>query len=671
LIRENATTITVPFFAFGFVVLLLYEIFNFNISLYKANSILFLRDFFVILFFVFSILKLLTIKKYQTYFIVFISLFAGISALLNLPIFFFRYYEANIYGFDDFSQFRFLYRPLSFLSNDWVTVLLCFLPFPIIGLFKFWKNTYMRYGFLLIIGLLVFNLFISFSRAGILAFFLFILLLNVLFLYHNILSIKKILLFNTFLMFAVLFFCLTFASSVKSSINPSNSHQRSTEGRLYQWEQSFNIIKKHPFWGIGSKNYTLLGRQTQPSNLENSFTGRVNNTYIQLAIEKGIIGLIFWLSVIGICISCLFRQITKQTYIEEKAINIIILSAILAILFREIFFSSMFYKTIILFLFLLLLTFNLNNYYKPVKIRKSIVFTFIVLFVIGGLCTYSIKPKNALYYANIGLGYERSGNIEKAIEYYKKAEQLVPNDALFLHNLGRLYEMNYQVDSALHYLTQAVEIDPEVAIYHVSKGLVIENQNFEQAFESYKQAILLSPDIIDSQFFKDLIERYPEETEDLLNDAYIELLHINSIHYSSIIDAKIGKLQLSTGEIELAFKTLSHITRIHPNLSRPWFYLGVIEKYRGNYEQMLSNYRKSLFLFPSDHLPLYALAYYYENIGEEQTATSYYESAEKAWENRRSVHSSRCKRLYFTDTEKDDVVPDGFLDYIAPDFDNL
>ena len=670
LIRKNGIAITIPVFAIGLIVLLFYEVLNFYFSSYQENSILFLQTFFVILFIIVVLYKLITKEKYKTYFVVFISLIAGVLAFFNLPIFFFRYYEADIYGFNDFSQFRFLYRPLSFLSNDWVTILLCLLPFPVIGLVLFWNKSYIRYGFILIIALLVFNLFISFSRAGVLAFLLFVLFLNALFFFHRIVSLKKLLLSNAILMLSVLLFGLAFSSSLQSFVNQSNSHQRSTEGRINQWKQSLTIVSQNPYFGIGSKNYALFGRQNQPTNLENSFAGRVNNTYIQLAIEKGLIGLFLWLSVIGYCVFYLFRQLKKETSKSEKAITVIVLSAIISILFRELFFSSLFYNSGILLLFLVLLVFNQKNYSALVKVQKSMIYVFVVLFDIVFLTFYFIKPENALSYANMGLEYERENALENAIQCYKKANQLSPTDALFLHNLGRLYEMNNQSDLALYYLTQAVIADAEVAMYHISKGLIVERQDFEKALEAYKQAILLSPDVIDSQFFKDLKERFPLETEKLLNDVYNALLHVNTIRYSSVIEAKIGKLQLSTGKPELAYETLYRVTRVHPNLSRPWYYLGLIEQKQGNYESMLSYYRVSLFLSPNDHLPLYALATYYSDIGEEQTANNYFKAAERTWNNKRSVHSSRCQRVYFMDTDKDNVVPNGFLDYITPKFEN-
>ena len=665
LIRNYSSVIPVSVTAISFFLLLLYEVVSFQFSAYQANSILFLRDFLIILCCLFLIDKLLRSEKYRTYFVVFVSLMAGLLALFNIPIFFFRYIEAGIYGFDDFTQFRFLYMPLGLFSNEWVTTLFCFLPFPLIGLFLLWRKKIVRYGFLLIVGLIVFNIFISFSRSGFLAFLLFSGLLN-LFLYVNrILPIKKILLGNTALILFSFLFALFFSESVRSSVYQTNSHQRSTEGRFKQWEEVSTLTYKYPAWGIGSKNYALLGRQSQQADLENSFRGRLNNIYIQLIIEKGGIGALLWLSVIGILIFRLFQQMRNEKKLPDKAVNCILLSAVLAILFREIFFSTLLYNNGVLLLFFVLLIFG-NRGGKAIQIRKPIVIALAVIFALGAVYVYIKKPDNALIYATKGLDYEHS--VTQAIQQYKEACRLSPYDALFQHNLGRLYYLNHQPDSAIIYLSQAIKTDPNTAIYRISKGLIIESQQPEQAFEHYKQAILLSPDIVDSHFFKDLEERNPIQAKKILQNACKELSEIQSIRYSSVIEAKLGKILLTLGDTEAAYKTLTNVTQIHPNLSRPWYYLGYMEQLKGNETAMQEYYKKSLFLSPFDHLPLYAFAAYYKEMSDSVRSDSYYKSAERAWKNKRSAYSLRCKRMYYVDMEKDNVIPQGLLDYISPVF---
>jgi tetratricopeptide (TPR) repeat protein len=267
-------------------------------------------------------------------------------------------------------------------------------------------------------------------------------------------------------------------------------------------------------------------------------------------------------------------------------------------------------------LFFILLIFN-DKKDEFIRIRKPVAIGSFILFIAGALYFYIQKPDNALQYATKGLAYERSvdiripyhhlslqaevlsyagsDTISRAIQQYEAACRLSPADAMFRHNLGWLYWMNQQPDSALACLSQAVKSEPNIALYHISKGLMTEPENPEEAFESYWQAVLLSPDIIDSYFFTDLKERFPIKTKELLTKAFDELERLLSIRYSSIIEAKRGKLLLSLGEIDQAYETVMHVTQIHPNLNRPWYYLGVIEHGKGNFEAMRNCYNKSLF----------------------------------------------------------------------------
>lgn len=671
-----------------FILILLNEIVNYTASEYKANSILFLKDLFQIISCIILFYKLFKCGKIKNYFIVFISIMAGVLTLANIPIFFFRYYESAINGFEDFSQFRFLYKPLTFLSNDWVTILLCLLPFPVIGSLYYWKKTLVRYCFIFIFGLIVFNILITFSRAGILSFLLFIILLNILVICNHLFPVKKIVIFDAILLLMLFIFAFFFSESVCSSIQQTYSHQRSTEGRLQQWEQAFNMIGNTPYLGVGSKNYALLSSSHQQMDLQNSFTGRVNNTYIQLLIEKGLVGFFIWAYII---IYILFIQIKDRKKRLDKTINCILISAILSILFRELFFSSLLYNSCLLLLFFILIIFNLKDFSKNVIIRKSIAFGASALFLFGAIYSYSKKSDddNALMYAEKGLKCERftktkicfdslcnnpnyqieikQNAITLGIKFYKEACRLNSFDAMFHHNLGWLYWMNSQYDLAYDYISQAVKLDPNDALYHVSKGLITESINIEEAFESYMKAILISPDIIDSFFFNDLNRRLPVETNKLLEMAYNELKQMISSQYSSILEAKSGKLLLALGEISQAHEIFNHVTQVHPNLSRPWYYLGLIEQKNGNYCIMREHFKKSLFL-SSDYLPLYAFAYYYKEIGDMLKSDSYFKNADRIWKNKRSIHSSRSKRIYFLDTEKDDIIPEGLFEYIIPVF---
>lgn len=687
-IKTYQSTITISLIVLPSIFLLLYEFIIYYNSDYRANSLLFLREFLLIICCVILISILLRDKKYQSAIVVFISLFGGVLALCNIPFFFFRYYESAIYGFDDFTQFRFLYRPLGFLSNEWVTILLCFLPFPFIGFLLFKKKIFFRCLFLIIICLLIFNVLISFSRAGFLSLTLYFLLLSSLGYICCQFSLKKILLLNFVPLMLGILFVFSFSKSMSSSIQQTYSHQRSTENRIKQWRQIIKTTNKAPYFGVGSKNYALLCGTSSQTNIEKAFTGRVNNSYIQIVLEKGWFGFVLWSTATGILIFISLKRINKNRSRLERVIDSIILASISTILFRELFFSSIFYNSGILFLLFILFAFA--HRYSDFKIVRSRPTRVILLSILVTSTTYVYlkKDDNALFYAEKGLKCERSLNngqkktalndflvfpaetqldaIIQAIDYYKVACQLSPSDAMFSHNLGWLYWQAQQQDSAYIYLSHAVNLDPNSALYHISKGLISEFLHKDGAFELFEQAILLSPDVIDSPFYDDLKDRSPIKANYILEKASYSLSKMLSIKYSSIIEAKNGKILLALGDTESAYNAFENVTLIHPNLSRPWYNMGVIEQKKGNFDKMKAFYSKSLFLSSSDLLPLSAFACYYSSIGDKAKSDLYYEAMKKAMKYKTSVHSSKSRRLYYLDTENDDVIPNGLLDYITP-----
>lgn len=686
-------------------VLLLYEYINYNFSLYQCNSILYLRDYFIVIC-CGLLLKTILVKRLNIFYIVvFISLLAGLLGVFNILFFFYRYYELTIYGFYDFSQFRALYFPLGFLSNEWVTISLLLLPFPILSYllcreeyykyrFKILHKPFVQYLFIFVVIVLMFNILISFSRAGILAILLFALLLDFFFLYYSIYEKKKILYANLFVLFSILFFVSFFSPSVESSVKQTNLHQRSTEGRFKQWRQCMILVEKHPYCGIGSNNYPLLSSSIKQLDSEDAFTGRLNNTYIQLLVEKGCIGTILWLSVLGFAIFYMYIQVHNEPYKLRKAIKSVIFTTIIVILFREIFFSSIFYNPgillLLLLLFMLFWKYNIRQF-RVFKIPKSIIYLLYLLIIVVAIHTYYNRPENALNYATQGLKLERevvtecpysnfyeylvsdiissNDTIKAAIKFYERSCEINPYDASFYHNLGWLYWINSEKELASFSFSKALDLDPNNALYYITVGLVNEADNRNVAYEAYKCALLLSPDVVDSSFYEELRIRNTINLDSLLHSVYNELLSMQSFKQSTIISAKMGKILLSLNEEDKAYEILVDVTNMHPNLNRPWYYIGnILYRNNKNMDDVLRNFRISSFLSPNDHLPLFALASCYKNIDNMKSYDSYLKSAYWTLKRKQSTHSIRCKRTYFVATERDDVIPKGLLDYITPNF---
>lgn len=688
-----------------FSIIILLEIINERYSLYSHNTRFFLLELISVILLYLLVSRFYLHKlRYKLYFIAFFTITTFFLSLLGLLIFTVRLYEAQLRGFMDISQVRYLYTPLGFLSNEWVTIILCLLPFPIIGILILYKNNILKKVnrkiciIICFIAILldVSNILVTFSRAGMIVLIILIAIIDISFIFHRIFTFKRIALFNLGIVFFFLGFFLLFPIPLKMTIKQSNSHIRSTEGRITQLKESSRIFDTNKFFGIGAKNYALINLSNQVKKNNPTFTGRINNSLVQLLVEQGLIGMFVY--VLGGCYFFIsFSKKIKHIHNKRfKAILCVLLATIVSIIIRETMYSSLFYNLWILLFLIIIATLFID--YPSISIPQlySKYLLYLGLLVISAIAyvyiksmkdvgTYKkiiatekilscdIETDNALLYstlawknANFNNNQRNKNNkyLLRAIKLYKKAILLNPYDALFFHNLGWLYYRNNQKEMASKYMQKAIQINPNQAIYYISNGLLLETQNIKEAIESYKQALLLEPSILFSPFYSNLSIRHPNIASKLIEDILIFLCTENELDYSPLTEAKIGTIYLKMKKYDLSRKHLSNAVKILPNLSRPWCYLGIINMIFDNTDSIESNLRKSIFLDKSDYLPKYILALYYKKNGDKIRSISYMKSAIDA--KKYSFHSLQCQRLYYLKTIENDIVPANLLNYITP-----
>lgn len=709
--KEN---LRIDYFEFLLFILLLNEMLSLLFSVYPFNSIKSYIEFATVIFSSFLFGRIISNKKIEGYIVLIISSLLLIISLINTPIFIAKYLESKINGFDDFSQLRHLYHPMGLPSNEWITIMLCLIPFPVIGYFisvreglnkysfSFFYHSCSKYFFLFIILMSIFNIFICFSRSGFISLILFIVFINIQFVAKKIITIKKIIFVNILLISLLGVFVICFNSASKSTIKPTTTHQRSVQGRFIQWENAKNVFLDNLATGVGSKNYALIQSNYQDVSFDTSFSPRVNNSYLQILVEKGIVFTIPWVIFIIFVVYMSLKR--ASTVVANKIVTIVGLSAIISIMFRDFFFSSLLYNNGILMLFFILISFTMNSLDFTVKIKISSkkYFSFICIIIILMIPIYiynkytrsvndytklvssfendtidnpnSTSSDNSLYNAIMALKYERGmkhskdsiSNIRNSILYYKKAIEINPYDGLFYHNLAWLYHYDNCPDIALDLISKAINISPNTALYYISRGLINESKHFEKSLEDYKIAIMLSPDICDSYFFKELKMRHETYSNKILEHALSDLYGILSDRYSSIIEAKIAKILLTQNEFCKAYKILNNITDIHPNLNRPWLYLAILEEYLGSDKNKYIYLKKSEYLGPNDYLPVMELANHFQIVRQNKKYVEYKKLAIGKYYNKKSVHSLHTNAIYRLPNLKNDIIPEYLLDYINP-----
>jgi Flp pilus assembly protein TadD len=107
-----------------------------------------------------------------------------------------------------------------------------------------------------------------------------------------------------------------------------------------------------------------------------------------------------------------------------------------------------------------------------------------------------VIQEQAKKYRELGLEYQRVGNLAEALAFYQKAIVMYPNFAIVYNDLGIVYEALGHLDRAEESYLKSIKIKPAYASVYTNLALFYENQRqFEKAaFYWDKRAALGAPD---------------------------------------------------------------------------------------------------------------------------------------------------------------------------------
>jgi len=533
----------------------------------------------------------------------------------------------------------------------------------------------------------------------------------------------------TVIIFTSMVFTVSQPVQTTIQISKTTSQVRSIEGRISTWNSSLSIIKQNWWFGVGSGNFPLKYVKAKNVAEDTYFTGRVSNSILQLLIEKGTIGLIVY-SIVVLIIIWTFGKLLMDTSRTktDKFKAIIVLSGIFALAVKESTFSSLFEKDGVLLLVFMLIA--ISRVYSEniiiIQVRNKNLFSAfsLVLFVaIVTLCWRKNQHSKEINYIAIALDsiqnqkyHEGLFNVEKSIDLarnnahyhnikaltlqrlsdkqlkiscgiikpdrynsedintlerikneYSISLKLNPEDDLAHHNLGWTYFELNEINEALFHFKQAIKIDPTTAIYQISIGLVLEyNGELEKAFMYYKTAIRNSPELLDSEFYNCLFDKYPTNTKAILNDVENEIRRDLDRTNSPIYKARLAKVLIYNLQFEEAKQMLLDVVSVLPNLNRPWLNLACLYQDENNEEKMLDALKRGNLLDSKDYLPNFKLAQYYFENKNMHDALIYYTKTLERYNLIRSSNSVRSQSVYKSSGVPNNIVPTGLLQFTKP-----
>lgn len=347
--RDGSRTYHINLLDVSMFSFILVELISFYESTYQANSFPHVIETLSLCLFYYLVRFSLRRDYLRITLFSILSLMAFCISLGAIITFFMQFQKVKALGFADptdlkhtFSLFNHAGTPV----GEWITIFLVLLPFPLAIFIRFNNLGFEKWLLLCPFFTILVAALLTFSRGVYAAIVAFSIIASVLFWFYRLAPLKRIIQFNL-LSLLVLVSVLTLTSLPKSIITTFSlfntaSQVRSFEGRMNIWKQSAEIVSRHPWFGVGPNNFAMQYVAYKSQDGDAVFVGRAFNSFLQIFIEKGVLGLAAYIFLLAAFFIVSHRKIKLPGgEVYERCVIVLFMAAYAAVLVRELSYSSM------------------------------------------------------------------------------------------------------------------------------------------------------------------------------------------------------------------------------------------------------------------------------------------------------------------------------------------
>ena len=504
----------------------------------------------------------------------------GVALLLAISSFFiFRNSVLNA-GFEDTYHFRFLFRPLGYITNVWAEVLLVLLG---------WICFVRRYS-VLFLFLCISAILLSFSRGAYLS--LGIYLLGGL-LWIKTKQIKIRLLAISFIAIALTACFLSPEMKTTLQMNHTVSQRQSTEGRIDTAQAAWNAFNKHPLLGYGSGCFTYAIDHAMNQDSTHPYTSFAPNVLAQLLVEKGAFGAMLYLLLAIAVLYFIWKH-------RERSESRIIFCVLLALLVKEMTQATLLSVPFTFFMLYVLLAFlQSGEVVMEEKMERKasgyilpgVALVCFIAWNIPSLQSMEATPKlvnkaieEMAHYKNDA----KTEHLNEAAKALEEASERHPEDLQITYLQSRLYCAKREIGEAETSLNRLVTAYPKNSLYLVTlSDIQYQQGKKELALQSFVNAVRYMPRLLTNK----RIRRWQQTDTLFYQKLHNRLLLLRPAPGDTPSDyARYGYIARwcdNPSADEYLQKAVSAV----PNLATPWRLLGEEQKYR---LLLLGAFRKEL-----------------------------------------------------------------------------
>lgn len=657
-----------------------YEVLNpFFVS--RSGTAAFWGSYAVVSLLFYFLLRWGLTKKALPYMYHSLSLLALVASCIGILSFtdFYKSISAGGFTIDELIPLRFQYTPLRIMQNDWATILLCLLPFPLLSAHCLKER--FRIIPVSIFFICSYAIILTLSRGIFLAMTFFVVLL--------VLSIwrskspftwKKRKYF-----FVAAVFLIALIPIRKPILDVVNSHatvvqQQSTLGRFDLWNRCIEITKDHPLFGIGSHSFAYENMKLC-NRLELTSTRKATNVYFQILAEKGLVGSIIYLILFGSVLFLLFRGFKKDKS-KDPFVQCVTLAVLAAVALREFTFSTLLdmdvaYTLLCIWFFVLVFNTEKDNPLPSVnenshrllntKGTLSICLAFLLFCGYGVSYWHYYKSKHSIHMNQNAVLYSNLHEVQSVLYFMNRLPEtqsispvvtfnhallfVQPTDTLdFTTTLASRTLPDFSApnhDVMISKMERAYNQAPELPWFSLNMGwMYLLNGRPDYAVDVWEQGLLYKPNDTFLLLSLGMYNEVRQNTEaavrlyakalacspyTLESRFYTDLIHRDpeltrmALNESiKLLDTpsstfktrvQLAKLLLANNEETRAQQILDEVVSSVPNMNRAWLTLGDVYFNHGNLKMAQTCYYKSITLDREDYLVYQRLYRLYRQTG--------------------------------------------------------
>ena len=474
----------------------------------------------------------------------------GIALVLAVLSFFVFRKSVLEVGFEDTYHFRFLFRPLGYVTNVWSEILLLILG---------WACLSCRRYASVFIFLTFTAIFLSFSRGAYVASGIY--LVGSLLVMHKADKLRIVLSALAALVLVVV--CCPKEVQTTLAMNRTASQRQSTESRVQGTSAAWTAFKVCPLVGYGNGNYTYALDTATGQDSTKSFTSMPPNTLARMLVEKGIVGTSLYVLFLLAVVCVLWQQRKRR---ESRIIGCTLLALFAKDMSQSAWGEIPF---LMLVVYLLLAYLQKEEEEKPERIPLSAS-----SYTIAGFSLVAVLAWNVPVVLRM---VDPTGTYLEQRDY-REAWMKHPDDAqlCYLYASRTLLKENpEEADSMLRKLTMDF---PRNSLYlRAYAGRCYTKGDKETACRMMAEAICYTPRLLDDEWMHGW-----KRSDSLFHVRVVrKALEKKPGNEASASDyARYGYAVHWIGDTLTASTYLKRAVRLLPNLATPYLLLGEYDKYK-------------------------------------------------------------------------------------------